>query len=1690
MADIFENEGIAPPKRDIFAEEGIAPPSFSERNDNALTPPRLDTMPQEVQDNVISEQDNNMRLARARYSEEEIEAMKAKGPIGFWESKDFLSIDDVKPFGGFDKTFKLNNILNAAEKIKNGEELNGGEEELMNNFIHQHIEKGIRGFSVGGGISYYGSQMPAFMVEFAATAGVGKLAQQGAVQLTEKAITNAILTKTAGVAANVTARTAAMPTLYAPKYTELRLNDYAAITDKGAIIFQESTESPAISALKAFGYTSAEVASEMSGAALGKYVIQPITKTAGKYLKTPIVAGAKHLPIGLKQNLYKAYKAVQPNATVSKIFTTAGWNGMLEELGEERVADILRESLNLAIDDDYTFDDYLDNITPTKDQLLIEAGIISIAGGVKSAADIGLNILTEKIGDPIKAREIIDNMSATEQDNFVEKNLNINMKPVTDQRPATPQGYGIYVEAAKRAETEADFFNEVDQEIEYQVEKGIITEEQATEIEQYFEQKYREPVKGQEIEKDTEYLDDWYIGARNFMTEVRNGDFDQADPNQLTIFGEEFSEPVNGIPALFRSSGESAPSLTARNITSPTGSSGASSQDLDAESQRTGTPGNPSLSFDTATMSPLRNAGSVSIGRMSSTSNYIIYHNTKDVKVLSQNAKALEPELRSFLDSVSQNVNGAEFIGTRIKEKSSLDKKIMGKGRDADGIADIIGGRIVVDNYKAIQQVVDNIGKRARVLELENKMGAEDGQYKAVHLIVMASNGMATEIQIQPRPIREVQDEAHVIYKKWQNVKKVDDLSKAKKKKMLEDFEKSRQLFSDAWAKWKEQTKGQTSYSEQTFIKPLIQGDQADLSRVQLLGADPITQSQMKAAAQQNPPEINEEESSFQRFYREFVNDLQPIEDLVKDAEGRGAELLPGENPFFLSRTYAGIIGHIESNLKYGTTELDKDTGVHKINGKALKAILDDLDNSIAHVEGNRDSREQDFNDYLIARRTIEDLQDRDDVNVSEKDRIKSLEDMARLSDKYGDDFQWFSEFAEEMYDYQRRVLHNLVDARVMSQEQYDEIIENNPNYIPFQRVIEEESYADAVNSKGVFTDADSKKVIKRLHGSDKDIKFTTHSVIKNTAKIADIAYRNRVAIGVADLADIMPDYVQKVKGSMLPGLTPKQTITVFRDGKKEFYKVSPALSEAMESLNPVEKAGALKYLKEIFLFTPARLVRGGATLVPEFWLRNVLRDQGTALLQSPVRPTPIDMVQGLASVIGGGKLYQEWVADGGSFNSYMELDDKGIEKAYKELFRPQGKMARYFRNPINLLADISNTLEQGTRVGAYKKARQRGHRGVEAALLSREATLDFARGGISSRKINKGVPFFNAGVQSVDKMLRTFKENPAGTMFWGVATITIPSIVITGYYLYAAPEEERQEYLEIPQWQKDLFWVFKSGDQWVRIPKPFSFGYLFGSVPERFMIWGYQNEKPEIPDFWREFAMGIAGTVTPVYDPGSAIPPLFKTYIESRANYNFFTGRRIYPDWMNRYVPEQRANKFNSETSKVLGEQLGVSPAIVDNTIRGLLASSGSYVTDAGDIILNQVKEWNGEEIPEEPITPSDQPIVRAFTVREPTGSGTNSVSAFYDNYNTVSQAYATFKSLEGDDRDAFLDKNQKAIQAYKPIKGFYDQIKKFNKISDRIWEDPSMSSEDKVEALSNNGDRILEVAKKANDWFKEQQK
>ena len=230
----------------------------------------------------------------------------------------------------------------------------------------------------------------------------------------------------------------------------------------------------------------------------------------------------------------------------------------------------------------------------------------------------------------------------------------------------------------------------------------------------------------------------------------------------------------------------------------------------------------------------------------------------------------------------------------------------------------------------------------------------------------------------------------------------------------------------------------------------------------------------------------------------------------------------------------------------------------------------------------------------------------------------------------------------------------------------------------------------------------------------------------------------------------------------------------------------------------------------------------------------------------------------------------------------------------------------------------------------------------------------------------------------------------------------------------------------------------------------------------------------------------GIVASVSPVYDPSAVLPGPIKTTVEQITNYNFFQGRRIYPEYMDKKLPSERKTAGTSLTAEELGKLFNYSPAKIDNIIRGTFATSGPYITDAGDILLQKVKEWNGEEFPEDPTSPVDLPLIRAFTMRYPTGGMSNSVQQFYETQELAGQVKTTMRDLKKEGEHESVEKireeNVALISVTPVIESQGKIIKKLNKLRKRVYKDLEMSGKEKEEALRTYDDQILDAARIAN--------
>ena len=530
-----------------------------------------------------------------------------------------------------------------------------------------------------------------------------------------------------------------------------------------------------------------------------------------------------------------------------------------------------------------------------------------------------------------------------------------------------------------------------------------------------------------------------------------------------------------------------------------------------------------------------------------------------------------------------------------------------------------------------------------------------------------------------------------------------------------------------------------------------------------------------------------------------------------------------------------------------------------------------------------------------------------------------------------------------------------------------------------------------------------------------------------------------------------------------------KNTIMVFENGKRKFYQVPEDVFKAVSGMMESDVGAIMKVLA-----FPARTLRAGATLTPEFMGRNPLRDQLTAFVFSKYGYVPgVDLAKGIFNTVGKTDLHGRWLAGGGAHSMLVSLDRVTSQATLAKVLGAKD-IKGMVKNPLEALRMLSEFGEKGTRVGAFGRAVKKGVSDLEAAFESRDITLDFASRGSQTRAVNMLVAFWNAQVQGLNKLVRAFRERPMQTTFKAASGITLPSVLL---YLN---NRNDPRYQELPQWQKDLFWILPIGDKGpiIRIPKPFEVGIIFGTVPEHILTWLDKNDP--------EALTSAAKTLMEASAPGY-IPTGLQPIIENVANYSFFRQRPIVSEGKQALPKELQADRYTSETAKEVGKLIKQSPAKIENLFVSYTGGLGKYALDASDKLL---KTLGVVSPPSEPAkTLADQPFLRAFVAREPIGSGSESVNKFYKLYDEANATKAAVKGLaeEGKEQEAINYLRSRPAGFY--TKGLNKVARTFSdlrKKRDAVLDSRELTPEQKKRAVDALDRIMTEIARQTVELVK----
>ena len=767
--------------------------------------------------------------------------------------------------------------------------------------------------------------------------------------------------------------------------------------------------------------------------------------------------------------------------------------------------------------------------------------------------------------------------------------------------------------------------------------------------------------------------------------------------------------------------------------------------------------------------------------------------------------------------------------------------------------------------------------------------------------------------------------------------------------------------------------------------------------------------------------------------YTKAIDELNPLKDLVEEVERQtGEKIAFDDNPYMQAWLARGWVGKAETLIEHGAPE-------HGI--KPLKDIL----------KGIGEKEHKEFSAYLVA------LHDLDLHKNKQKATFDYTEDAAVLGKHAGN--ERFQKAAVEIYKYQDYLLQMLVKEGMLTAKAYHTMRKMYPHYIPFFRDMSDAGMQSFLSGGKGFVDVASP--VKRFKGSTRDIIDPLESIVKNTFQFYNAVERNHVGRTFAKLADKkgVGQIVERVNGNKAKT---DNTFNVWENGEKVTYETTPELIQTMRMLDKDQSNMVAKILSY-----PANWLRAGATLSPEFILRNPVRDMIGASIYSKHGFIPVvDTFKGLALFLKKGELYWDYMKSGAAHAAMVSLDRDYLGGQLRDIMSRDSKVTKLIKNPIEVLRAMSEATEMATRLAEFDNARK-GYTGVgnrlfgkdrkplsmrEAALESRDITLDFSRRGSHTKKANQVIAFFNATIQGADKMARAFKEDPRGMTVKTMLYITLPSVLLW----YMNKDDER--YQELPQWEKDTFWIIPGKENMYRIPKPFEAGVLFGTSFERMLQYFDDAKNNRKSVGFKGFGDRVIDSLAPSFMPTAMIP-----VVEAMTNYSLFRQRDIIPQSQENLPARLQYGANTSELAKFVGDKINVSPYIVDNTIRGYgggLAGLGLSGIDAasGAKENNASKKWY------------ETPGLRGFTVAPYQSS--DSVQRVYDDYKEQEKLHNEFK-LTGQRPEGYDAKE------FAKLKSASDSLKGLNKASKAIINNERMSGEQKREQLDKINMRKANIAR-----------
>ena len=722
-------------------------------------------------------------------------------------------------------------------------------------------------------------------------------------------------------------------------------------------------------------------------------------------------------------------------------------------------------------------------------------------------------------------------------------------------------------------------------------------------------------------------------------------------------------------------------------------------------------------------------------------------------------------------------------------------------------------------------------------------------------------------------------------------------------------------------------------------------------------------------------------------FETNFVDEAAPLKKIskkaydlfyyAKKADVRARSAIVGDGVASFDGENGGL-----AYMRDGDGNIIKDSDGKPLNMQPLQNVLAEIDNK----------SKPDFEMYLVYKHGLEFLEN--DKRVFADDSINDKEFIRKEIKRLEKAYPQFKKTAEELYNWYKSFIYEYgVKSGLLSKEQYKALNEKYPCYVPFNRNV-----SDGKNGvkKSV---ANQKAPIMRAKGSGLEILSPLESITQKVAQFMNAADRNAVMQDIANKADnveglgylleqVPPDmrpvtvstesikkginewYKEQSENGNLPddftdtideiiGDTVTQfvqsnnqgrnVVWVYRKGKKTLYQVhDPNLLTALTGLNKPQFGAFTRAVGNI-----TRLFKVLTTGGNVAWsiTSNTPRDFNSAYKYSveknPIKFT-VDYVRAVISAFSQvrgdkvsniAKLYK---TVGGGYNNSLIYNSKELKTTMSELIKKDESYLKHFISRFNLIEAIeqlADFIETAPRLAEFKRVFEQTGDTQKALLAAEEITVNFNRSGSKSKVIDQYIPYFNAGIQGVNKLVSTALDSEKNKAFF--AKTVVSGVITVGllfaWNMLAMGDDDNDEYEKLSTYKKNNFYNFYIGNgKFFSIPKSKDTA-VFDSTLERVFEIALKEDvdySQEIKDYlsylWLVFAPPL---------PTDAI--ILSTAKDLWRNEDF-KGTPIVSSYYEKLEPKEQYNEKTTYIAKALGQLTGYSPMKIDHIINSNLGILG----------------------------------------------------------------------------------------------------------------------------------------------------